>query len=263
MQPPFDLTGKTIFISGATGHLGQHMARSVAASGGNVLVNGRNAAKCEALCEELRGDGQKAETAIFDITDSEATGHWFQNYSDKALDGLVNNAYAGGGGTIETAQDEEYQSAYNSAVISAQRLIRFALPALRKAKHDHGDASIVNIISMYGLVSPNPANYSQPQATNPPFYGAAKAALAQFTRYSACEFGAEGLRTNAVAPGPFPAPNVCAEQPEFIEKLKQSVPMKRIGQGHEIGGPVTFLLSPAASYVNGATLTVDGGWTSW
>jgi NAD(P)-dependent dehydrogenase (short-subunit alcohol dehydrogenase family) len=116
---------------------------------------------------------------------------------------------------------------------------------------------------MYGIVSPITDVYDTPQSTNPPSYGAAKAALGQLTRYAACEFGHEGIRVNAVAPGPFPAPVVQQQSPEFVARLCQQVPMKRIGSAEEIAGPVAFLLSRAASFVNGAVLTVDGGWTSW
>jgi NAD(P)-dependent dehydrogenase (short-subunit alcohol dehydrogenase family) len=263
MQTPFELTGQTILITGAAGYLGRAMTAALARAGAEVLINGRSAERCAALADDLLALGFKARPAPFDVTDADAVVGFFDAHGDKPLHGLVNNAFAGAGGTIETLSSEAYGESYDVTVVAAQRLIRGALPALRRAVATCGSASIVNILSMYGLVSPVPHVYDTPQSTNPPSYGAAKAALGQLTRYAACEFGHEGIRVNAVAPGPFPAPAVQQQNPDFVARLCQLIPMKRIGSAEEIAGPVTFLLSPAASFVNGAVLTVDGGWTCW
>jgi NAD(P)-dependent dehydrogenase (short-subunit alcohol dehydrogenase family) len=263
MHTPFDMTGKRILITGATGYLGRAMSVALAKAGAEVLINGRNVERCAELAEELRGLGLKVAPAVFDVTDSVAVAAYFREFADQSLHGLVNNAFVGAGGTIETQSSDAYFASYDVTVVAAHRLIQSALPALRRAVAPNQTVSIVNVLSMYGSVSPVPDLYDSPDTTNPPSYGAAKAALGQLTRYAACEFGPEGIRVNAVAPGPFPAPEVQREAPDFIARLSQRVPMKRIGQAEEIAGPVTFLLSSAASYVNGATLSVDGGWTSW
>jgi NAD(P)-dependent dehydrogenase (short-subunit alcohol dehydrogenase family) len=116
---------------------------------------------------------------------------------------------------------------------------------------------------MYGIVSPDPRIYKSASEINPPSYGTAKAALLQWTRYAACEFGLEGIRVNSVSLGPFPSIEVQVKSPNFIDKLALRVPMGRIGQSKEAGGPIMFLMSSASSYVNGSNLVVDGGWTSW
>lgn len=263
MQPQFDLSGQNILITGGAGYLGRAIAVSLASSGATVLINGRCIERCEALADDLCSLGLMANAAAFDVTDGAAVAQFFENYGDQPLNGLVNNAFAGAGGTIETLSSEAYNESYDVTVIAAQRLIKAALPFFRRALANGKQASIVNIMSMYGLVSPVPDLYDSPQSTNPPSYGAAKAALGQLTRYAACEFGHEGIRVNAVAPGPFPSPEVQKQNPDFVARLSQRVPMKRIGAAEEVAGPITFLLSPAASYVNGAVLNVDGGWTSW
>lgn len=259
----FSLDKKNLLLTGATGHLGVAMAWGLAEAGANVLVNSRSGERCDALVNAIRDAGLQAESAAFDVTDEQAIEAFFSNRSEIALHGLINNAYAGGGGTIETSDADAYQSSYDRSVVCAHRLLRHALASLRLAVKETGDVSVINIASMYGLVSPDLRVYDRPEGANPPFYGAAKAALLQWTRYAACEFGPEGIRVNAISPGPFPAVRVQEQASEFVAKLAQKVPMRRVGKPDEIKGVVVMLASAAGSYINGANISVDGGWTSW
>jgi NAD(P)-dependent dehydrogenase (short-subunit alcohol dehydrogenase family) len=134
---------------------------------------------------------------------------------------------------------------------------------LRAAVAAHGDASIVNIASMYGIAAPDSRIYSNPDQASPFHYGPAKAALLQLTRHMAAEWGNAGIRVNALVPGPFPAPQVGASDPAFADRLAARTMLGRLGNAAEIGGPLLFLASRAASYVTGAALSVDGGWTAW
>lgn len=257
------LAGRTAFLSGATGHLGREMALALGRAGAEVLVNSRSAERGDALVAELHGQGLLARAAIFDVAAPSAGDQLSKMMDGAPLHILVNNAYSGQGGTVATASDEDYRDAYDMVVVAAQRLVAAMLPNLALAASEAGSGSIVNISSMYGLVSPDPGVYATPAGTNPPFYGAAKAALAQLTRYMACELGPKNIRTNAIAPGPFPNAQTCEENGDFVDELARRVPMKRIGQADEIGGPLVFLAGPQSSFVNGAILTVDGGWTAW
>ncbi len=259
------LAGRTALITGATGYLGTHISRALAREGAHVLVNARRAEAAHALVAEIEAAGGQASPAIFDVRDADGVGAFVAGLErdGMALHILINNAAAGRGGTLRTASDQDYAEAYDIAVVAAQRLMRALLPALRRGRAERGDAAILNVSSMYGLVSPDLRSYDAPEASNPPFYGAAKAALVQLTRYGACELGPEGIRCNAVAPGAFPSPATRQSAPDMVERLRTRVPLGRIGQGEEIAGPVVFLCSPEASYVTGAVLCVDGGWTAW
>lgn len=259
----FDLTGRHALVTGATGHLGRAISRALAESGAHVLVNGRDAVTTKNFVAELGLDGLSAEAACFDVCDATAVATHAQSREGKPLHILINNAYSGGGGTAETSEDSAFRDAYEIGLVAAQRMLKSHLPGLRQAVREDSDASVVNVASMYGVVSPDLRTYNSPSGSNPPFYGATKAALIQFTRYAACEFGHEGIRVNALAPGPFPNPKVQQEASGFVSQLVKKVPLGRIGQAGDIGGPMVFLASPAASFVTGTVLKADGGWTAW
>jgi NAD(P)-dependent dehydrogenase (short-subunit alcohol dehydrogenase family) len=259
----FSLKGKTALITGATGHLGTSMAFIFAEAGAKVLINSRSTERSNALVAKLRAKGYAAENAAFDVTAPEEIAAFAARLQGESLHVLVNNAYVGGAGSIECAEIEAYAASYDVTLVAAHRLLTALLPNLRLAVQQCGDASVINLASMYALVSPDQRIYESANAVNPPFYGAAKAALLQWTRYSACEFGKKGIRINAISPGPFPSLAVQATNPGLIEALAEKVPMGRIGASDEIKGPMLFLASSAASFVNGANLVVDGGWTCW
>ncbi len=239
------------------------MASAFCNAGAHVLVNSRSYDKAEQLVKHLVREGGRAEIAAFDVAASDSVKEYFSNSRLEALHVLVNNAYAGGGGTIETSSREDYVRSYEVGLISAHSLVRAALPFLRRAVASGEGASVINIASMYGVVSPDLRVYDTPNGSNPPFYGAAKAALIQWTRYAACEFGGEGIRFNSITPGAFPSRAVQESAPDFVRQLEKKIPMGRIGRADELMGPALFLASKASSYVNGANLIVDGGWTCW
>lgn len=259
----FLLESRQVLITGSTGYLGRAMALGLAELGAHVVINGRNRERVEQFTDELCNLGFSATPAVFDINDEQSVRDWFAQYGDAPLHGLVNNAYAGGAGSVETAIGEDYRNSFEVSLVSAHCLLQCALPGLRSAVLECGNASVVNIGSMYGLVSPDQRIYESKQVANPPFYGAGKAALLQWTRYAACEFGSEGIRVNAISPGPFPSAEVQAANPNFTATLANKVPMGRIGRAEEIQGPLSFLISDASTFVNGSNLVVDGGWTCW
>ena len=259
----FSLKGQNILLTGASGHLGQAIAQGLCAAGAHVLLNGRNIERLNTLLTFLLSEGYSAEILAFNILDKQQTKHAFNQLNNKALHSLINNAYNGDSGTIETSKPHQYRHSYEISIVASQTLVTACLPNLRHAVTQNGSASVINIASMYGLVSPDIRLYDSPSVANPPFYGAAKAALIQWTRYAACEFGHENIRFNSISPGPFPTESIKKASPQFLKKLTTRVPIGRVGTPTEIQGPVVFLTSTASSYVNGCNLKVDGGWTAW
>jgi len=259
----FTLKGRVALVTGGGGHIGRAICLRLAEAGARVLVNGRSCEKAEAVVKAIVAAGGDAETALFDVMREPDVKTYFDGLQTKALkvNILVNNANLGFDGDLLTASADDIGRAADMTAGSAARCLRAALPLLRNAVRDDGQASVINVGSMYGHVSPDQRIYGAPADVSSAAYGAAKAALSQFSRYAAVRFGREGIRVNTISPGPMPAPAALTQS--FKATLENKVPMGRIGTPDEVAGPVVFLAGDAAAYVNGADLLVDGGWTAW
>jgi NAD(P)-dependent dehydrogenase (short-subunit alcohol dehydrogenase family) len=258
-QDLFRLDGKTAFVSGSRGHLGAAMTRALCQAGAHVIVNGRDAAALDAFAKDLRAQGYSVEAAAFDAHDIEKIRAFFAGR--KRLDVLVNNIGRMLGKSFFELAPEDFAATYAATVTTAFEAVRAALPALKTGVAASGDASVINISSIYSQVSPDGRLYDRREQQSPFQYGPAKAGLEQLTRHLAAELGPEKIRVNALVPGPFPQPG---KMPPGLEgRLAERTMLGRIGQADEISGPLLYLACPASSFVTGTSLIVDGGWTAW
>ena len=256
----FSLEGRVALVTGAAGYLGQSISYALAEAGAKVILCGRNEFKLQELASRMISDGHQVEVLVFDVTNLEETKTSINSIQLNDLDILVNNAYNGGFGSTETSSPQQYLDSFGVSVIGASNLFRETLPYLRSAAKRRGSASVINIASMYGMVAPDLEIYTSKGVANPPYYGAAKAALIQWTKYIAAEFGIEGIRANTISPGPFPSVETQFNNPLFVEKLSSKVPLGRVGKSDEIKGAIIYLSSSASSFVTGSNLVIDGGW---
>lgn len=253
----FDLSNKTAVITGGYGYLGSAMCRGLASAGATIYVLGRSEEKFK---KEFKEDNSIIHFQKCDVSSTQdvkqALKSIFQNSG--TLDILVNNAvFLRGGQKPLEITDGDWAYSIEGALNSVYRCIREAIQYLRKS----GEGKIINISSMYGMVSPDFSVYDTvPQYFNPPHYDAAKAGVIQLTRYFAQLLGPENIKVNAISPGPFPGKTV-QESKAFIHALEEKTALKRIGQPEELIGAIIFLSSNAASYITGHNLVVDGGWT--
>ena len=257
----FRLDGRTAFVSAAMGHLGRVMARAMAEAGAHVIVNGRNESRLAAFAAGMRDEGLSVSHAAFDVGDIARLREAFARMT--RLDILVNNAISMTPRPLAALEPGDFEETYRSSVTASFEAVRAARPALKAAAAASGEASVINIASMYGSVAPDARIYSDPKQASPFHYGPAKAALLQLTRHLAAELGPDRIRVNALVPGPFPRPEACAADPAFAARLAARTMLGRTGAAAEIAGPLLFLASPASSYVTGASLPADGGWTAW
>ena len=232
-----------------------------------MIACGRSEQKLNLLVADMEAEGVGIAPLVMDVTSDEGVQSALERVSallDEGLHVVVNNAYSGGGGAIWQQTPAEYQAAMDVTVGGPVRILHEARRFLEKAGGKSG-ASIINVASMYGMVSPNPALYEggHERFHNPPAYGAAKAALIQWTRYAAAHLAGAGIRVNALSPGPFPNASVQAGHPDFCQRLEASSPLGRIGEPGDLAGSVVLLASNDSRYITGQNLVVDGGWTAW
>ncbi len=266
MTSPFSLEGRSVLLTGATGYLGTSMAKAIMDAGANLILSGRNAEKLEALVSLVAaGAPDRCHVIVGDLATPDGVLALCNEVRGRfsTLHGLVNNATDGRVGELRTITADDFLFSSQHNLVAPFLLVKHLLPLIERAAAETGDASIVNIGTMYGVVSPYPEVYGESGLNNPIQYGATKAGLMQMTRYLACHLGAKGVRVNSIAPGPFP--NTANEPaiPGFYATLANRVPMQRVGSPAEVAYPVVFLLSSAASYIDGANIPVDGGWTAW
>ena len=262
LLPHFSLQGQTAVVTGGSGHFGIEICKSLINAGARVYALGRTEIRADFVCSS-KASHERFEYFRVDITDPIAVDQFVSAViGESGINILINNAYAGKSGTIGSSSDQEFRDSYEIAMVAANRLIAALTPNLKLGYETHNNASVVNVASMYGIKSPKFDLYDSPKSTNPPFYGAAKAALIQYSRYAACEFARDGIRVNSISPGAFPNLTTQKNDPEFIERLRNNTPMNRIGQPEELANCVLFLASSASSFVTGTNLVVDGGWTA-
>jgi gluconate 5-dehydrogenase len=255
----FSLKNKNIVLTGGLGNLGCVMAQHLAAFGARVFI-----ADVADDAPDWLSDGMHCIKC--DLSDAISVQSLFEQVKSLggSLDALVNNAaYGGGAGgkkaattRLEDFDDERWALGLDGTVGVTFRCIRESIP------YFHGKGSSVNIASMYGTVAPDHAIYGDTGQNSPVSYGAGKAGVIQLTRYCASYLAAKGIRVNCITPGPFPKITPDSDM-DFIAKLNGKTMLGRTGMPDELAGPLILLASDASSYMTGANIVVDGGWTAW
>ena len=258
------LRDKIILVTGGSGHIGQAIVKEIIAEGGNIILISRNIKKTEKFISELNSYQKKKCYFIkADLTSEKDLAkikkHIFKKF--KFINGVVNNAYSGKTGPLNTSRKKDFENALNLNLYAPFKII-FDLKELllRGESVSKETSSVVNIASMYGVVSPDQRIYRNKKNQNPVEYGSTKAGLIQMTKYLACNLNPYKIRVNSISLGPFPRKKVNLN---LKKKLIQKVPMGRFGNVIEAAKPVTFLLSKESSFINGTNIKVDGGWTAW
>ncbi len=250
MENLFSVHDRIVLITGSTRGLGLALAEGFAGAGAVVVVNGRGEASTEAVAGRLREAGGRALAAAFDVTDAAAVAAAVERIENQAgpIDVLINNAGIHRRAPLAEMTleffDEVLEVNLKSVFVISQQVARRMIA--------RGRGRIINITSLN-------AEGARPTIGN---YCAAKGGLKMLTKSMATEWGRFNIQTNAIGPGYFKTELTAAlrEQPEFDAWVKSEVPLGRWGEPGELLGAAIFLASGAASYINGHTIYVDGGW---
>lgn len=234
--------GRTALVTGATAGIGYAIALELARQGAEVVVHGRNAERGAKAVQEIKNSGGRARFVAADLSDADDVRRLAAAAGE--VDILVNNAgiyeFAS---TFET-DDADFDAHFDTNVRAPYILVQKLVPGMI----ERGYGSVVNISTVAA---------STPSA-DAGIYGASKAALDLLTKLWADEFGPSGVRVNAIAPGPVETEGT-AEIADIVAGLARTRTLQRVGEPDEIARAVAFIASPAASYINGVVLPVDGG----
>jgi len=249
MTTHWNLNNKKALITGATKGIGKAIAEEFLNLGAQVFIVARNEKDVRQTISDWKSKGWKAEGVKGDITNPDDRKNIFDQFEQQlgSLDILVNNVGTNIRKKIMEYSAKEYDFLVKTNMTATFEMCRLAYPLLKQS----ANASIVNVVSVSGLTHIR---------TGSP-YAMSKAAVIQLTRNLAVDWAEDSIRVNAVAPWYIRTPLAegVLKDKEYLESVLARTPMKRIGEPEEVASTVAFLCMPAASYITGQCLAVDGG----
>lgn len=248
-----ELEGKVILVSGGTGHLGKNLI-SCLLQAGAVVINMSSAKINE---EEIESNPTNLSQFAVELSDENEVMKVLQSLPESLkIDGILNLAARSPRGISLDLTADEFLDVFASVLLPTWNVIRIFHSRLRNG------ASIVNLGSLWGIVSPNPHMYldlgNEPAVPLP----AAKAAVMQLSSYLAVLFADRGIRVNNLVPGWFPA-NRGKPRPDYVEGIVAKVPLGRIGKPQDLNSAVLFMLNDGSNYMTGQSIVIDGGYSLW
>ena len=262
--PLFDLSGRVAIITGGAGLLASEHALALSEFGATIVLADFNEEKCTTAVDELQKQDVKAVAKFCDVTKKES---WEKLLSDVLhefgkVDILINNA-----GFTNQSKSANFDASFENFPIEDWNAIMnvnltgafLGCQVIGKQMLQQGKGSIINIASLYGVVSPNHNIYPGTGISQPVAYSVSKHGVVALTKYVATLWASKGVRVNALTPGGI----FNDHKGLFLERFKQLNPIGRMSDKTELRGGIVYLASDASSHVVGHNLIIDGGWTAW
>lgn len=253
MNSFWQLTGYRALVTGGTKGIGEAIVNQLLAFGAEVFIVARDNNLLQQKLNQYRQDGFSVEGLAVDMSQSGAATQLIETVNERwgKLDILINNAGTNIRKPTVDYSTEEFDFLLNTNLRSGYELSKAAYPLLKNS----GKGSIVFVSSVSGLTHTSSGS----------IYGMTKAALHQLTRNLAVEWATDSIRVNTIAPWYVltPLAEPVLTNPEKLEGILKRTPMGRTGKPEEIAAAVSFLCLPAAGYITGQTIAVDGGMTAW
>ncbi|KAI1129161.1 short chain dehydrogenase/reductase family [Nemania abortiva] len=257
----FNVKGKVVLVTGGARGIGRMISEGFVANGAKVYIASRDAKACEKTAAELTARGPGSCVAIpadlLQLAECERLATELRARGETRLHVLVNNSGVAWGAPLAEFPDAQWSRVLTLNLQRAFTMTQLLLPLLEavgsesaEAGNRENPAAVINIGSINGLSVPNLENYS---------YSASKAGLHHLTRHLSQTLGPKGITINSLACGPFDTKMMAFSMKHFREAIEDGNPMKRHGRPGDVAGACLFLASRAGSFVNGATINVDGG----
>jgi len=267
----FSLAGRMALVTGGAGLLGKQFTRALGQAGANVVVADLDHASAQEQAQALVSEGINALPVQVDVTNPVSVSEMVSSAVSKfgSLDVLVNSAALDPKFDPENQEDQAANAFEDYPLASWQQAIDvnltgmfLACQAATRQMVSQDDGVIINICSTYGLVGPDQRLYERPEGPRqykPVYYTVSKAGVLGLTRYLATYYAGKSIRVNALTPG-----GVYNQHDDtFLKAYSARTVMGRMANLDEMDGAIVFLASEASSYMTGANLVVDGGWTAW
>ena len=248
----FNLRNKVVVVTGSNGQLGKSICEFFGNLGSSVI----------GLDLDNNTNSKVFEFYNLDITKSKNVKLVFESIYNKydKIDVLINNAGVSTFEPFEKRPEEKFDWVMDVNLKGTFNCIQSLTNLFDSNKQNK--ASIVNIASIYGLISPDYRIYTDLDRKNSEIYGATKAGIIQMSKYFAVHLAERNIRCNSVSPGGIFNPDN-PQGKDFISKYSERCPMKRMADTDEIVGAIVYLASDLASYTTGQNITVDGGMSTW
>lgn len=250
----FKLSGKCAIVTGGGRGIGKTIALALAEAGADVAIASRKLENCMAVAEEIsKATGRTAHSGALDVTDVKSINDLVKSVRDKfgRIDILVNNSGSTWGAPFEEMPLEKWEQVLRTNLTGTFLMSQAVVPIMKQESWGR----IINVSSIVGLVAP-------PDFMNTVGYTASKGGIISLTRELAVKLAKDNIVVNAIAPSFFPSRMSSAFVQKFGDQIRDSNPMKRLGDEDDLKGVVVFLASQAASYVTGQVIAIDGGYTA-